>query len=177
MSDVHEYHPRMSPGTSPFRFPVSDLLADPSTRRPVMVETSVDWAVGTTVVGPDITAELTLEGGGGGILVRGSVATEARMTCHRCLTEWDEPIRLTVMEVLGVTDDPDGYPLDGDVADLEDVLRDAVLLEVPLAPTCGPDCLGLCTVCGGDLNTGSCAGHEEEIDSPFAVLRELLEPQ
>jgi uncharacterized protein len=167
----------MSPGTSPFRFPVPDLLAHPGERRSVSVDAPVEWEVGASVVGPGVAAELTLEGGGGGVLARGSVSTSARMTCHRCLAEWDEPMDVMVMEMLGVAEDPDGYPLDGDVADLEDMLRDAVLLEVPLAPTCRPDCLGLCSVCGGDLNTGSCTGHEQEVDSPFAVLRELLEPQ
>lgn len=167
----------MSPGTSPFRFPVSDLIADPSRRRAVTVDTAVDWSVGGSTVGPGLTADLTVEGGGGGVVVRGSVVTDVRSTCHRCLAEWSEELTIDVMEVLGVEEDPDGYPLDGDVADLEDPVRDAVLLEIPFAPTCRADCLGLCSVCGGDLNTGSCAGHEQEVDSPFAVLRELLEPQ
>jgi uncharacterized protein len=61
------------------------------------------------------------------------------------------------------------------VADLETPIRDAVLLAVPVGPTCKPDCLGLCATCGGDLNTGACPGHDEEGDSPFASLRELFD--
>jgi uncharacterized protein len=172
------YHVPMTPGTvSTFRIPVSDLLSDRGERRPVVLEAVVDWSVGPGEVGPTLHADLTLEGGSGGVLVRGAVETEVLLTCHRCLVDWREVLEVSVMELLGVAEDPDGYPLDGEVADLEPLLRDAVLLEVPLAPTCRPGCLGLCAVCGGDLNTGGCAGHEPERESPFAVLRELLGPQ
>lgn len=167
----------MPTSASPFRFPVADLLADPGRRRGAVIDTTVDWSVGDCVVGPDLRADLTMEGGSGGVLVRGTVTATTTMTCHRCLTEWSQPVEVVITEMLGVTDDPDGYPLDDGVADLEIPLRDAVLLEVPLAPTCRPDCLGLCSVCGGDLNTGACTGHESDVDSPFASLRELLDPE
>lgn len=167
----------MSPGSSPFRIPVHDLLAQPGIRRAVEIAAPVEWMVGSTTVGPVLSARLTVEGGAGGVLVRGTVSADTQFSCHRCLAEWEEAIDVEVMELMGVEADPDGYPLRDGVADVEDVFRDALLLEVPLAPTCSPGCLGLCSVCGGDLNTGACAGHEAESDSPFAVLRELLEPQ
>jgi uncharacterized protein len=166
----------MPAGRSPFRFNVADLLAEPGRRRAVAIATAVDWAVGESSVGPGFEADLTLEGGSGGVLVRGSATVEANLACHRCLTEWVEQVEVEIVEMLGLPDDPDGYDLDDDVADLETLLRDAVLLALPLAPTCRPGCLGLCSVCGGDLNTGACAGHESDLDSPFAALRELLEP-
>jgi uncharacterized metal-binding protein YceD (DUF177 family) len=114
----------------------------------VLVEAIVDWGLELTRVGPQLTAPLTLESASGGLVVRGEVATTAVHTCHRCLKEWSE-------ELL--------------------VLRDAVLLAVPLSPTCQEDCRGLCAVCGADLNGGSCPGHDDEPDSPFASLRGLLD--
>jgi len=166
----------MTRATSPFRFPVSDLLGDGGHRRPAVIDTTVDWAVELSRVGPALHADLTLEGASGGVFARGRVQTTATHRCHRCLTEWTEDLDLQLGEVFGLDDDGDGYPLDGDVADLEPPVRDLVLLALPVAPTCRPDCLGLCSRCGGDLNTGSCPGHEEENDSPFASLRDLLEP-
>jgi uncharacterized protein len=53
--------------------------------------------------------------------------------------------------------DEDTYPLEGDQLDLRPLVRDALLLELPLAPLCQPDCLGLCPRCGADLNTGPCS--------------------
>jgi uncharacterized protein len=162
--------------SSPFRFPVPDLLADAGGRRDVVIDAAIDWGLEMSRLGPSLLGAVSLEGASGGVLARGRVETMVTNTCHRCLIEWTEPVVIEITEVLGLEDDPDGYPLDGEVIDLEAPIRDAALLGVPLAPTCRPDCRGLCAICGGDLNTGSCPGHEEEIDSPFASLRELLEP-
>lgn len=161
--------------TSPFRFPVSDLLAEPGHRRPVTVAAEVDWALELSLIGPALSADLLLESATGAIVVRGPVETTVTHRCHRCLTEWTEPLAVDLLEAVGVGEEDDGYPLDGDVADLEAPIRDAVLLTVPLSPTCRPDCRGLCAVCGADLNTASCPGHDEEPDSPFASLRGLLD--
>lgn len=160
---------------SPFRVPVSDLLAYPGRKRPVIIDAPIEWVLELSQAGPDLHAELVLQGASGGVLVRGTAETEATHSCHRCLTEWTEPIEVEVAEILGLEEDPDGYPLDGEVADLEAPLRDAVLLAIPLSPTCRPDCRGICATCGGDLNTGSCPGHDDELDSPFAPLRELFD--
>lgn len=166
----------MTKEVSPFRFPVPDLLGEGGHRREVVVDATIDWALELSRVGPGIQGDFTLEGASGGLLVRGRVVTQATHTCHRCLTDFTESMAMSLTEVLGLAEDPDGYPLDGEVADLEPPIRDAVLLALPLAPTCHPGCRGLCARCGGDLNTGSCPGHEDEVDSPFASLRELLEP-
>jgi len=160
---------------SAFRFPVADLLAHVGDRRNIVVAAPVDWGLDLSRVGPRLAADLVLESASGGIVVRGPVTTLVANTCHRCLTEWQEPLAVELLEALGVDDDPDGYRLHGDVADLEPPLRDAVLLAVPLSPTCRPDCRGLCAVCGADLNGTSCPGHDDEPDSPFAPLRGLLD--
>ena len=52
--------------------------------------------------------------------------------------------------------DEDTYPLEGDQLDLRPLVRDALLLELPLAPLCREDCRGLCAECGADLNLGPC---------------------
>jgi uncharacterized protein len=165
----------MTRGHAPFRIPISDLLGDGGRRRGITIDAEVEWALDLSSVGPHLHADLTLQGAAGGLLVRGVIETEAAHSCHRCLVEWSEPVRIEFSEVLGLDDDPDGYPLDGEVADLETPIRDAVLLAVPIGPTCKPDCRGLCASCGGDLNTGACPGHDEEGDSPFASLRELFD--
>jgi uncharacterized protein len=111
----------------------------------------------------------------GGLVARGRIQVRARHTCNRCTTEWDDELDVELIELLGSAPDDD-YPLEGQVADLEAPVRDAVLLGLPLVPLCRPDCVGLCAECGADLNTGSCPGHQDKADSPFAALRGLLEP-
>jgi uncharacterized protein len=161
---------------SPFRIPISDL-AEAGSRRDVVLDADVDWGFELADVGP-VHAELVLENAAGVLVVRGTVESELGLTCHRCLTEWEQDLELGLAEAMGFEDDEDAdvYRLDGDVADLEPVLRDAVLLEVPLRPLCRPDCLGLCATCGADLNDGPHPAHAEESTSPFAGLRDLLEP-
>jgi len=59
-------------------------------------------------------------------------------------------------------DDADGYLLDGDLLDLEPALRDALVLELPLAPLCAEDCPGLCSECGVRLaDPGAGHGHAD----------------
>ncbi len=162
--------------SSLFLIPVSDLTADPGSRRAIVVEAPIEWGFELAAVGPQLHAELLLENAAGVLVVRGPAKTTVDFTCHRCLTEWTEPLRVDVVEALGFEDDEDGYALDGDTADLEPVLRDALLLGVSLRPSCRDDCRGLCVACGADLNTDSCPGHDEVSASPFAELRDLLEP-
>jgi uncharacterized protein len=69
--------------------------------------------------------------------------------------------------------DDDGYALTDEAIDLDQVVRDAVGVEMPFAPLCRPGCLGLCPVCGGNRNLGECPGHET-LDPRFAVLADLL---
>ncbi len=163
--------------SSPFRIPISDLLAETGRRRDVTVEASVDWGVELSRVEPEppLCAHLTLESVPDGILVRGAVTARMRHTCHRCATEFGEDLTAEVTELLGGHPDDD-YRLERDVADVEGPVRDALLLALPLVPTCREECAGLCSVCGADLNTGTCPGHDDEPDSPFAALRGLVEP-
>ena len=72
-------------------------------------------------------------------------------------------------------EDTDDYPLDterGELA-LDQMVRDALGVELPFSPLCRPDCQGLCPVCGGDRNLGECPGHVE-IDPRWAALEQLV---
>jgi uncharacterized protein len=159
------------------RLLVSDLLREPGRRRRVDLEAPVDWSLELSRVdaATPLRAGLVLEGILGGVLLRGRVSVMVRHSCRRCLVEWTEPLVVEVLEVLAGDADAE-YRLHGDEADLEPPLRDAVLLAMPLRPLCRPECRGLCAVCGVDLNTGSCPGHDEAPGHPFASLRDLLRP-
>ena len=167
------------PDTSPFRVVASDLLAHPGEERRETIRVPVDYRVelAGTLPDPPLEADVRLRGVTGGVSVHGDARFVVRIRCTRCLTESDEERRVRFSELL--TDDLDeaDYRLDGDVADLEPVIRDAVTLALPLAPLCREDCAGLCATCGADLNSGACEGHGDEIESPFAGLIDLLETQ
>jgi uncharacterized protein len=60
------------------------------------------------------------------------------------------------------------------ILDLSEVLRQNLLLAVPMQPLCRPDCAGLCPTCGQDLNEGACECDSAGIDPRWADLGSLL---
>jgi uncharacterized protein len=70
--------------------------------------------------------------------------------------------------------DDEEYHLDGDLLDLEPVLRDAVVLALPMSPLCREECPGLCVECGVPLDdAGPGHGHDDSPDPRWAALEQL----
>lgn len=119
--------------------------------------------------------------------VEGFLRTAVRLTCDRCLNDYDVPVDTSFQLVLEVSDaanwkvkelectaaDFDVVQLDEPIADLEDILRQQLYLSLPIKQVCSPDCQGLCPHCGADLNSGGCTCSSEVKNSPFAALAAL----
>ena len=74
--------------------------------------------------------------------------------------------------------DDEELSLDGDLLDLEPVLRDAVVLALPMSPLCQEDCPGLCVQCGVRLaDAGPAHRHEDAPDPRWAALSSLTTDQ
>jgi uncharacterized protein len=112
--------------------------------------------------------------------VRGAVQGTAESTCHRCLGRFERPLgaRFEVTLEKGVTqaDSEDIVAVPENVAtyDFAPHVREAVVLEEPIRLLCRTDCRGLCTGCGADLNTATCAC-APRVDPRWAGLAELRE--
>ena len=63
---------------------------------------------------------------------------------------------------------------DGEAIDLDDLVREQILLTLPSRVLCEDDCKGLCPVCGSDRNIVSCQCETNEIDPRWKALRELV---
>jgi uncharacterized protein len=74
---------------------------------------------------------------------------------------------------VGDDEDEDTYPLTGEQLDLAPLVRDALLLSLPLAPLCRPDCAGLCPVCGAELAEGPCGCDTTPTDPRWSALDDL----
>jgi len=106
----------------------------------------------------EVRADVVLESVLGGVSVTGAVRAPWAGTCGRCLAPAAGELAASVRELY--TDDGDGedtYPIRGDELDLEPLVRDAVLLELPLAPLCRDACAGLCPWCGANRNEERCS--------------------
>jgi uncharacterized protein len=138
-------------------------------------------AISVSVIdGEPVVAELTLTSYPGGIDAQGTVSARWVGECRRCggaiASGVEAPVRERFSPEGGTDLDEDAYPMAGDVVDLEPLARDAVLLELPLAPLCSPDCRGLCPQCGANWNLTACdcgpAG-----DPRWSVLDVLRDPR
>jgi uncharacterized protein len=123
---------------NPFRIDVADLLTHPGARRPVVVEATLPALVvhGVRIDAP-IKLDLMLQRVPDAVVARGSVATRFDTECSTCLQPISGDLSLEVSELYeNHPIDGETYPLDGHVLDLEQLVRDALLLELPLAPNC-----------------------------------------
>ncbi len=113
-----------------------------------------------------------------GLIVQGNFRGTLTLACVRCLTEFEFDLKWELTELYAfnkksMTESGLILPDDAHI-DLAPLLREYALLEVPIKPLCKPDCKGLCTVCGENLNETDCGHHPEQGDSPFAALKDLL---
>ena len=118
-----------------------------------------------------------------GLFVQGEVATQVDIECTRCLAPIAYPLTLHLADHF--PRDPWAPEQDGGSVftipgsgrvDLAPMLREHILLDLPMQPLCRPDCLGLCSQCGANLNEGSCDCPKEALDSRFAILNRLRRP-
>jgi uncharacterized protein len=120
------------------------------------------------------------------VVVLGTLYSAVRLTCSRCTEEFEQALHvmldavyLPVQELSserareldeGVTD---VYPYTEPVIDIAEMVRDKLLLSIPLQPHCMGGCKGLCPSCGVNRNTVSCQCAEEKLGSPFELLKGL----
>jgi uncharacterized protein len=118
--------------------------------------------------GAEVDARVTLSSYPGGVMATGRVSAPWQGECRRCGGVVTGAVEAEVRERyviegagsepgVGAADDDDAYVLADDILDLEPLARDAVLLELPLAPLCKEDCRGLCPQCGANLNLDTCS--------------------
>jgi uncharacterized protein len=164
------------PHASPFLVHVGDLVRRHGEPRPHRISTPVDWAVELSHVLPDppLVADLVLSAASGGVVVRGTVTVTVRNTCTRCLEDRDTAMEIAIDQIAERKGGDDGYELHGDELDLEPMLRDEVLLAMPLLPVCDPSCRGLVRGAESGLNTAT-PDPAGRLESPFAVLEDLFE--
>lgn len=162
----------------PYLVQVSDLLAAPGSARHEHGALPLQVTLPNASVDGLAHLDAHIRSLSDGVVVKGTVEVTAEFVCSRCLTTWQESREVPFEQVYrrhpDDADDELGL-IDNHSIDLEPAVHDEVSLSLPAAPTCREDCLGLCSVCGTDLNVAPCDGHGEGTDSPFAALRQLFD--
>jgi uncharacterized protein len=113
-----------------------------------------------------------------GLLVQVMMTAATACECVRCLDDFFQPLKIDFVELYAFT--PNSLTESGLIVpetgllDLEPLIREEMLLAIPINPICRPDCKGLCPVCGENLNESQCSHEDEEVDPRLSVLRTLL---
>ena len=126
------------------------------------VPAPADWRVELIGVSPeaDIGLRLRLEAVMEGVLVSGDIQVPVTGSCARCLNPFEDVLELDVQELFAyagstteeTSEEDEVRRVDGYSLDLEPMVRDVVVLALPLAPVCTDDCGGLCADCGQRLD-------------------------
>ncbi|KAA8819066.1 YceD family protein [Bifidobacterium vespertilionis] len=181
---------------SPWAVSVAQIAGRPGESKEIDAVFPAPSGIGDDVVGVDEGADVTVTGSFDsivdGIIFTGRVSAPAHAECTRCLKPIEHPWTADVtaffpledtrrdnrkgeVEIIaGEDESEDTYPLsaDGSFADIEALLRDTLVEALPLQPLCRPDCLGLCSQCGADLNEDP-DHHHDMPDIRFAELADL----
>ncbi|GHA03171.1 YceD family protein [Streptomyces echinoruber] len=156
------------------------------------VEAPADLGIGGVVGVPEgapVALELRLESVMEGVLVTGTARARAEGECVRCLEPLGFDLEADFQELFSypdaddrgrahaepgddAEDDEDRLFLEDGLFDLEPVLRDAVVLALPMQPVCREDCPGLCSECGARLADDP-DHHHDAVDIRWAALQEL----
>jgi uncharacterized protein len=123
------------------------------------------------------------------VVVQGSLRTALRLTCSRCAEEYEQPLSVELdavylpLEALSSTrakeleeGEADVYAYADQVIEITEMVRDKLLLSMPLQPHCMIGCKGICPSCGVNRNVVSCQCGEEKLGSPFESLKALRSP-
>ena len=166
-----------------------ELGRRPGSQRQVSLTAEAPAELGIEILsvpeGSPVDIDLRLEAVMEGVLVTGTAEADLAGECSRCLEEIEDTIHVDLQELF-VYDDPDDRGsrpddldddvsrLEGDLIDLEPLLRDAVVLALPFQPLCRDDCPGLCVECGARLADDPDHRHDAPIDPRWAALGDVV---
>ncbi|HEY7483771.1 MAG TPA: YceD family protein [Streptosporangiaceae bacterium] len=169
----------------PFVLDTRPLGRRPGSMRKEFLVVPAPADLGVEMVGvpkdAEIELDIRLEAVMEGVLVSGVADVPITGECARCLDPISESVDTEFQELFVYPDtrsgghaEDDERRLDGDFIDLEPVLRDTVVLDLPLSPLCRDDCPGLCAVCGVRLADAGPGHRHDEVDPRWAALQGLV---
>lgn len=126
-----------------------------------------------------VTASGIIRNTAGVLMATGSITAHLNAVCDRCAGEYEEDIELPLNVVLATEladedhEDEGIFPLEGNGADMDEIVRTVFILNMDTKFLCSDDCKGLCCGCGVNLNHEACKC-QKEIDPRFAALQQLL---
>ena len=163
----------------PFVIPVVSLMHKPGSSQTLELTIPAPTHYGEAVCvvgeGETLNLALMLESVHEGILVTGTVDTTATAECVRCLDPMTLPVTAHIQELFAyLADDSYDYQVVQDEIDLDQVVRDQVVVELPFQPVCSPDCPGLDPATGEKRDAESAVADTTPIDPRWTKLQDVF---
>ncbi len=167
---------------SPFKVNLHELPRRAGEMKNYHLEFAAPEPIGTPMLaiksGELLVIDFKAEAVSDGVLISGRIVSSAEGECGRCLDELKEDVDQEFRELFlyesrksdNEEDDDELFAMDGDIADIEIPIRDAVVLAMPLNPLCRPDCLGLCSECGERMEKLGPDHTHEKVDPRWSGL-------
>jgi DUF177 domain-containing protein len=133
-----------------------------------------------------VTVEARIKRKGEEVQLRGNLRAKVAVPCGRCLKSVELPIDVKFAERFASTvswkneeqhelseSDLNLAAFDGAAIELDDLVREEIILALPGRLLCGEACKGLCSICGADLNVSNCDCRSKQVDSRWEKLKDL----
>ncbi|MCY6372378.1 YceD family protein [Clostridium ganghwense] len=107
----------------------------------------------------------------------GTIKTTLKLVCSRCLEKFNYPLEIQIHENFSKFEDnkdDEIIIINDDKVDFSPIIETNIILSLPMKRLCSEECLGLCTVCGTNLNHSTCNCEKNDIDPRLAKLRDFF---
>ena len=173
------------------KFDLSEIARIPGSYAEEAIDVTLKDVEGMTLTAP-VRGKMIVSSTGRVLLLEGAVDTEIEQMCYRCGITYRQPVHAEFQEEFVIRpaqahgqgprieeeeEAPESRLFIENTLDLnlDELLRQSILLALPLKPLCEDDCRGLCPRCGKRLVEGACGCAGEETLSHFSELQQLLE--
>ena len=163
---------------------LSKLVDDRAKIEHVYAQSELDLADDRVQLVDDVVVRVTVRRNRAAITADGAIQTTVQVECDRCLKPVKLPVKANFsLEYLSKTDyeasnvaeltdeEMEVSVFEGDAIDLDEIVREQILLFVPVRLLCVESCKGICSTCGADLNSAECGCLTKEVDPRWAVLK------
>ena len=116
----------------------------------------------------------------GVLKLNGQLKAEYTVKCHMCLKDVDGKLSININESFVDADkvendtDVETYTYEGNFIEIDKVLMDSIVLNLPMKQACTAECKGICPRCGIDLNVGQCECKDDEINPRMEILKDFF---
>ena len=154
---------------------------------PEGLEIDLNESIETECVVSPLRAHLKIEKTASEIVIHGNVMADIKLQCGRCMEDFSVNKNIPVEVVYHPIDEIrkeetheirneelDTAFYEGEELDITELLKEQILLNIPMKPLCTDECLGMCIRCGTNLNKQKCNCVIDKSEPRFSALKEIL---